>query len=208
MADAAGEHEEVEDGVHEAALAHGVEDGTGDEADALGYNPDDCRWVYAVDEGLEGYEHAQSHRYVADGLQIAVSLQRREALYGARDGGSPDEGDERPTPVAVLAQGYERDGRIGACYVPVDSGVVPLAQTLFPGRPCRESVIDGGGDVAREHTEEVEYHAGCSPAVARPAAPHEQRRAYDQAEDNARTMRPRIPKFFLMIEIDFHTLLC
>lgn len=41
MADAAGEHEEVEDGVHEAALAHGVEDGTGDEADALGYNPDD-----------------------------------------------------------------------------------------------------------------------------------------------------------------------
>ena len=86
--------------------------------------------------------------------------------------------------------------------------MVPLAQTLFPGRPCRESVIDGGGDVAREHTEEVEYHAGCSPAVARPAAPHEQRRAYDQAEDNARTMRPRIPKFFLMIEIDFHTLLC
>lgn len=174
----------------------------------LGYNPDDSRWVYAVDEWLEGYKHAQTHRYVADGLLIAMSLQRREALYGARNGGSPDEGEERPTPVAVLAQGYERDGRIGACYVPVDSGMVPLAQTLFPGRPCRESVIDGGGDVAREHTEEVEYHAGCSPAVTRPAAPHEQRRTYDQAEDNARTMRPRIPKFFLMIEIDFHTLLC
>lgn len=88
MTDTAGEHEEVEDGVHKAALAHGVEDGTGDEADALGYNPDDSRRVYAVDEWLEGYEHAQSHRYVADGLQIAVSLQRREALYGARNGGS------------------------------------------------------------------------------------------------------------------------
>ena len=39
MADAAGEYEEVEDGVHVLALVQRVEDGAGDVADALGDDP-------------------------------------------------------------------------------------------------------------------------------------------------------------------------
>ena len=41
MTDGAGENEEVEDAVHVALLVEGVEEGTGDVADAFGYNPDD-----------------------------------------------------------------------------------------------------------------------------------------------------------------------
>ena len=39
MTDGAGEDEEMEDGVHEAALAETVKQGTGDVADAFGYYP-------------------------------------------------------------------------------------------------------------------------------------------------------------------------
>ena len=68
MADAACEDEEVEDGMHEGLLVEGVEEGTGNIADALGNNPDDGCCRHAVDEWFEGYQHAEAHADKAERL--------------------------------------------------------------------------------------------------------------------------------------------
>ena len=58
-------------------------------------------------------------------------MQLSETHDGAHDGAGPHEDEEAPAPQPLLAQGDERDGGVGAGDVPVDGGVVPLAEHLF-----------------------------------------------------------------------------
>lgn len=193
MADGAGEDEEMEDGVHEAALAETVKQGTGDVADAFGYYPYHGGRTDAMEKRTESHEHAQSHHHVADCLHVAMALQTHEALHGSGYCRHPDEDEERPAPIAILAQRHKRDGRIRSSYVPIYGGVVPLAQPLLPGRPCRKGVINGRSDVARQHSEEIKDDACRRPTVASPATPYEERRTDNESEDYARAVRPRVP---------------
>lgn len=84
MADGAGEDEEMEDGVHEAALAETVKQGTGDVADAFGYYPYHGGRTDAMEKRTESNEHAQTHHHVADCLHVAMALQTHETLHGFR----------------------------------------------------------------------------------------------------------------------------
>ena len=103
VADAAGKYEEVENGVHVLALVQRVEDGAGDVADALGDDPREGGWRDAVEQGLQGDEDAETHADEAEGLDVRVLLQSAQANDGAHDGARPDEREEAPAPVALLA---------------------------------------------------------------------------------------------------------
>ena len=96
----------MEDRVHELAVVERIEDGSRDVADTLGHNPDDCRRRDAVNQRLEGDEHAEAHADEAEGLDVRVLLQADEADDGARYGTEPDKDEEPPAPVALLAQGH------------------------------------------------------------------------------------------------------
>ena len=110
VADAAGEDEEMEDGMHVFPFVQTVEDGAGDIADAFADNPDEgCCW-HTVDQGFEGYEYAEAHSDETKGLDVAVVLQFAEGDDGADDGAEPHEAEEGPAPVALFAQGCQRDG--------------------------------------------------------------------------------------------------
>lgn len=85
MAKAAGEHEEMEDGVHESAFVETVEDGTGYVADAFGDNPDDGRRAHCVDERAESDDDRQAHSHETNCLHVAVVAEVAEADDGADD---------------------------------------------------------------------------------------------------------------------------
>ena len=147
VADAASENEEVEDAVHVLPLIETVEQGTGDVADTLGHNPyNGCRGN-AVDERLEGYEHAEAHADEAERLDVGVLFEADETDDGAHDGTEPHKNKESPAPVALLTEGDKGEGRVGAGYVPVDGGVVPAAQAFLPFGMMADGVVDGGGYV-------------------------------------------------------------
>lgn len=204
MADGAEEDEEMEDGVHVAAVVERVEDGSGDVADTLGDNPHHGGGGHAGQQGLERHEHRQPHQAEADGLYVAVVFQSDERGDGACDGRRPDEGEQGPAPGTLAAQGDERDGRVGSCDVPVDGGMVPPSQPCLPARAGRQRMIDGRGNVGTEHAEEVERNADGGPAVGLAHAPDDEHRADDDAQQDARGMAPRVPKFFLTTKKFLH----
>ena len=74
--------------------------------------------------------------------------------------------------------------------MPVDGGMVPSAQPLFPYRLGAEGVVDGGCRIGAEHAKEVEYHACRGPAVVGLGAPYQKDGAYHHAEHDAAGVAP------------------
>ena len=202
MADAAGEDKEMEDGVHESFFIDDVEHGSGYVSFSLVENPYLVGSAHAVEQRLEGDEYREPHQAEADGLEVGVVFQFDETGDGAGDGCSPDKREQAPSPVALFAQGNERDGRIRTRNVPVDGGMVPLAQPLFPHASCLDGMIDGGGEIRHEHAEEIENDAGGRPSVARAEAPYQKNHAEDHAQGNASAVARRIPNLFFVVEMN------
>lgn len=103
MADASCQDEEMEDGVHVSLLVDAVEDGTRDIAYALGDNPNHRGWGHGVVKRFEGDQYRQAHAHKAKRLQVAVVFQFGETHHGANNGTRPDEDEEAPSPVALVA---------------------------------------------------------------------------------------------------------
>ena len=62
----------------------------------------------------------------------------------------------KPQPQApMIAQGYQCYGRIRTCYMPINSGMVPLPQPFFPYRMSREGMIDGRRDITEKHPDKI-----------------------------------------------------
>lgn len=196
VAKAAGEHEEMEDGVHESAFVETVEDGTGYVADAFGDNPDDGRRAHGVDERAESDEDRQAHSHETGGLHVAVVFEPAEADDGSGDGREPYEREETPAPIALLAQGDERQRRVAAGDVPVDGGVVPAAQAFLPRTPARHGMIEGRCGVGAEHAEEIERDPEAGPRIVTAGADDEEDDADDDAHDDARGVGPGVQLFF------------
>ena len=205
MTDGAGKDEEVEDGVHVLPLVEGIEEGTDDVADAFGDNPSDGGGGDAVDEGFEGDEDAEAHADEAEGLEVGVLLESNEADDGASDGAEPDKGKKAPAPVALLAEGDKGQRRIGASNVPIDGGMVPLAEPLLPLGMVANGVVKGGGDVAAEHAKEVEDDPYPRPVVVGLEAPDEEDDAKDDTKQDAATVGRCVPDF-LFLCIAYHSL--
>ena len=177
VTDAAGQHKEVENGMHVALTVERIEYGSRNIAYALGDNPDDGCCRHRVKEGLEGNEYGESHADETEGLYVGVLLQPDEADEGACNGASPHEDEQSPSPVALCAQGDEGEWRVGAGNMPIDGGMVPTAQTFFPcgavthqALPAgffiqRQGVVDGRGDVGAQHAKEVETDAQPCPRI-------------------------------------------
>ena len=87
--------------------------------------------------------------------------------------------------------------------MPVDGGMVPFAQSLLPLAPSRDSVVNGGGYVRHQHAKEVEDDAGSSPSIMFGEAPIQEDDAEDDTHQDAAGMRPGVPKFLLVAEMDF-----
>ena len=109
VADAAGKNKEMEDSVHVATTAKGVEQRTGDIAHTLSDDPDDRRSTHGIDQRLEGDEHTHAHTYIYKRLHIAVSLELMKTRDRAHDGAEPYKAKQWPAPVALLTQSDERD---------------------------------------------------------------------------------------------------
>ncbi len=131
VANGAGQYKEMEHAVHVAALVEAVEQGSCDVEHALGHNPRHGGRAYVVYQRLEGHEHAEAHADVAHRLYVAVLLQPPEAHDGASQCACPYKDEEAPAPHPLLSQGYERQRRVAAGYVPVDGGMVELSEFLF-----------------------------------------------------------------------------
>ena len=76
-------------------------------------------------------------------------------IDGAKYCTEPYKGKQAPAPSTLIAQGYQCYGRIRTCYMPIDSGMVPLPQPFFPYRMSREGMIDGRRDVAEKHPDKI-----------------------------------------------------
>ena len=163
MADAAYQDEEVENRVHVALLVEAVEDGTGDIGYSLGYYPRHRGSAHTVEKGLEGYKDRQTHAHKTEGFEIAVLLEMAETDNSACYCTQPYEDEKTPAPIALLAQGHEGERGVRAGYMPIDSGMVPLAQTFLPLAATRGGMIGCGGGIRTEHAEEIEYHSGTRP---------------------------------------------
>ena len=130
MANTAGKDKEVKNGMHEATTKT-IEYGSRDVADALCYNPVDSYMGCVVKEGLESNKYTQSHQYEARSFKIAVVAQTTETHHCTHDSRRPHKGKESPSPKTFSTQHEERDGRVAACYVPIDCSMVPTAQDGF-----------------------------------------------------------------------------
>ena len=190
MADASCQDEEVEHGVHVFLLVDAVEHRTSDVAHSFSDDPYHSGRRHGADEWLESHQYGEPHSHEAESLQVAVVLEMCKAHDGACYGTSPDEDEEAPSPVALVSQGDERDGGVGACYVPVDGGMVPFTKPFLPLAPCGDGVVGGGGDIRHEHTEEVEDDTCGSPTIVLAEAPIEEDDAYDDSQQDATGVRP------------------
>jgi len=103
-----------------------------------------------------------------------------------------------------MPEGDERDGGIRARYVPVDGGMVPLAEAYLPLRVGTQGMVCGGRYVGTEHAEKVKAHAQCGPSVMFPETPYQENHAEDNAHDDACGMTPGVPQLFLMRVIYLH----
>ena len=69
--------------------------------------------------------------------------------------------------------------------MPVDGSMVPLAEALTPLGSLVDGMIDGRGDIAAEHTEEIERDAQTCPAVLSAEAHNQKDDAEGYTQDDA-----------------------
>lgn len=192
----------MKDRVHIATLAYAVEYGTRYIGDALADDPPHGTGRQRVDQWLQCHKQRQAESDEAERLHIAVSLKLAKAHERAHECRSPHEDEQRPSPIAFMTQADEGDGRIGTRDMPVDGGMVPLAETFLPRRPGAQRMIGRRGDIASQHAYQIEDDTGRCPPVAVVEAIEEKDHADHHAKQDAAGMRPGIPKLLLMIEKD------
>lgn len=112
MADTSSQYKEMEDRMHILALVDTIEYSTRNIAYALGNNPNDRSWGDRINERLESNQHGKSHTDETNGFQIAVILQSAKTHDCSGYCTRPDETEQTPAPITLIAHSYERDGRV------------------------------------------------------------------------------------------------
>ena len=90
--------------------------------------------------------------------------------------------------------------------MPVDSGMIPLAQSLHPLRMMLHRVVERRGCIGAQHTEKVEDHPYSRPVVITLETPDEEDDAKHHSHQNPAAMRRSIP-YFLFPRISDHFLM-
>lgn len=112
MTDTTSQYEEMEDRMHILALVDTIEYSTCNIAYALGNNPNDRSWGDRINERLESNQHRKSHANETNGFQIAVILQSAKTHNCSGYCTRPDETEQTPAPITLIAHSYKRDGRV------------------------------------------------------------------------------------------------
>ena len=186
MTDGSRQYEEMEHAVHVFRLVQTVESGAGDVAYSLSDDPDHGSSAHTSQQGLEGHKNRESHADETERLHITVFLQMDEADGGAGNGAEPHKAEQCPSPITLVAHGNERDGRIATRNMPVDGRMIETAQNLLGFESSWQGMIDGGGDIRAEHTEEVEDDSCACPAVTSPEAPYKEDDANNHTKQDSR----------------------
>jgi hypothetical protein len=108
VADASCKNEEVEHRVHVFCFVQRIEHCSGYVAHTFGNYPHEGGSGNGVDKWFESHQHAKSHAYEAQCLEIGMFLQMDEAHDGAHNGTQPYKREKAPSPIAFVAKGYER----------------------------------------------------------------------------------------------------
>lgn len=203
MTDTAGKYKEVENSMHIFPLVDAVEHCTCNVTDAFCNNPYESRCGECVDKWLESNEHTQSHSNESNGFQVTVVFEIDKANDGSCNRTSPYKTKQGEAPVALITQCNERYRGVTARNVPVNGGMIPFAQSLFPFAPSRQGVVNRRGYIRAKHAEEIENNACCGPSVVFTKAPNEEDYAHNDAHNDASGMTPSIPKLLAMIEMNF-----
>ena len=127
-------------------------------------------------------------------------LQMDKTDNGANDGAGPHKSEEHPAPIAVVAHGYQGDGRVGAGDMPIDGGVVPFAQVVLPFAFLVETMIDGRGQITACHPNEVEAHTNTGPHAVHIAQTYHDDKCdtHCSGHHGATGVGPCIPDFFFL----------
>ena len=130
-------------------------------------------------------------------------LQMNKTGNGASNGTRPYKGKKTPSPITLTAKRHERQRRIRTRNMPIDGGMIPLAQTLLPFRVMTYGMIDGRGRITAQHTKQIEYHPYPRPVIVALETPHQENDADDDTQQNATAMRRGIP-YLLFLGISYH----
>ena len=112
MTDTTSQYEEMEDRMHILALVDTIEHSTSNITYTLGNNPNDRSRRNRINERLESNQHGKSHTDETNGFQIAVILQPAKTHDCSGYCTRPDETEQTPAPITLIAHSYKRDGRV------------------------------------------------------------------------------------------------
>ena len=143
-----------------------------------------------------GHEHTQTHTDETECLYVRVFLQTDKTHDGSGYRTGPDKDKETPAPVALLAQRYQCQWRVASRDMPINSRMIPLAQTFLPLRMMLHRVVERGGRIRAQHAEEIEDHTPPCPVVIALETPDEEDDAEHHSHQNPAAVRRSIPYLF------------
>jgi hypothetical protein len=118
----------------------------------------------ACESGPEATTISHPHQRVEDDGEGAVAAVQEDVLQHAGDGQRPDHAEEPPSPFP--AEGYEREGRVGAGDQEIDRAVVEDVEDLL--RRAAQGVVERRAEIEEEEHRRVDGDGG---DLRRAAAP-------------------------------------
>ena len=166
MADGAQQDKDVENGVHIGLLVERIEEGTRDIHHTFGDDPRRRNHARRIPKGTKRHKDRKAHQYITDGLKMTVGITIEETEDAADDGRTPNETEKTDAPnVVLLHDGQQRDGRVAACNMPIDGGMVELPQHLLC-LSLGQGVIGRRTNIGRQHAEQIEANGPSRPGIS------------------------------------------
>ena len=162
MQGAAGEDENMPDGVVPIQFLPGIEDSAQGVAQAPSYEQGQPPGGQAIDEGLDGNDHQPAHAQIEEQGPALPALAGEHLDIDAENGDAPDHAEQRPAPGAM--QGHQSKGCIGAGNEQENGGVIQFLQPGL-GPFMGDAVVEGGCRVKENQSGAVDRSAGDMPGV-------------------------------------------
>ena len=196
MADGAQQDKDVENGVHIGFLVERIEEGTRDVHHTFGDDPRRGNHARRIPKGTKCHNHRQAHQHITDGLEMTVGITIEETEDAADDSCTPNETEKTDAPdIILLHDGQQRDGRVAACNMPIDGGMIELSQRLF-GLSLGQGVIGRRTNIGRQHAEQIEANGPSRPGITTLETGDDEGNAHDDTQEYADGMGGSVGDLF------------